>query len=57
MLIVETCPECGGDLMSLVLTSYPPISAKSCRNCGWYWEGKPEEIVRVSFKDNKGAQE
>ena len=48
-IIIETCPKCGHDLQDLVITTYPPIPAKQCFNCGWYWEGKREEIVRVPF--------
>lgn len=50
MIIVETCPECGHDLMSEQLMTYPPIPRKKCYNCGWSWTGVPEEIVRVPFK-------
>ncbi len=51
-MIIETCPKCGHDLMSLVLTSYPPIHKKECHNCGWSWS-KTEEIVRVPFNEDK----
>lgn len=49
MIVVETCPKCGGDLDVLILTSNPPIPARRCRRCGWYWQGKVEMPVRISF--------
>lgn len=52
MRIIETCPWCGGDLVDLVLTTYPPIPQKRCFNCGWSWTGEREEVVRVPFDEN-----
>lgn len=52
MIIIETCPECGHDLVDLVLTTFPPIPAKQCPRCGWHWEGEREEVVRVPFGGN-----
>lgn len=52
MIIIETCPECGNDLVDEVITTYPPIPRKACFHCGWSWEGKREEIVRVPFKED-----
>ncbi len=49
MIIIETCPKCGHDLTDEVICTYPPIPRKICHNCGWSWEGKREEIVRVPF--------
>ena len=49
MYVIETCPQCGGDLDILVLTTNPPIPARRCRKCGWYWQGKWEMPVRVPF--------
>ena len=49
MIVVETCPKCGGDLDVLTLTSNPPIPARRCRRCGWYWQGKMETPVRLPF--------
>ena len=53
MIVVETCPKCGGDLETLVVTTYPPIPKKMCMRCGWCWTGKPEEIVRIPLKDQE----
>jgi len=49
MVIVETCPVCGGDLQNLEIATYPPIPVKECYKCGWRWEGKREDVVRVPF--------
>ena len=52
MIIIETCPKCGCDLLDEVIDIYPPIPCKRCLNCGWSWEGKPDKIVRVPFGGN-----
>ena len=52
MIIIETCPKCGHDLLDEVILTNPPIHAKHCSNCGWCWEGGQEEVVRVPFVDN-----
>lgn len=53
MIIIETCPKCGHDLVDSVICTYPPIPKKECYNCGWTWEGKREEVVRVPFVENE----
>lgn len=52
MIIIETCPKCGHDLHDLVIATNPPITKKECWCCGWTWEGKPEQVVRVPFGGN-----
>ena len=52
MIVIETCPECGHDLMDLIVATYPPIPKKECWNCGWSWTGEREEIIRVPFGGN-----
>ena len=52
MIIIETCPKCGHDLVDVIIATYPPIPKKECWNCGWSWEGKMEEVVRVPFGGN-----
>lgn len=49
MIIIETCPECGHDLVDMMLASNPPISKKECLACGWSWTGEREEVVRIPF--------
>ena len=44
-----TCPECGHDLESLMLTANPPIPKVQCPKCGWSWTGKQEDVIRVPF--------
>lgn len=51
-IIIETCPKCGHDLIDEVICTNPPIPNKGCPNCGWYWEGEPEEVIRRSFGGN-----
>ena len=53
MIIIETCPKCGHDLTDSVICTNPPIPKKECHNCGWYWEGKREEVIRVPFVENE----
>jgi hypothetical protein len=48
-MIIETCPECGHDLVNIMLASNPPIPKKKCWNCGWSWTGEREEVIRVPF--------
>ena len=52
MIIIETCPKCGHDLMDEVICTYPPIPRKSCPSCGWNWEGEPEQVIRIPFGGN-----
>ena len=51
MVIIETCPKCGHDLQDLIICTYPPIPRKECTHCGWSWEGKRDQVVRVPFKE------
>lgn len=52
MVIIETCPKCGGDLRNIMLTTYPPIPKKYCPSCGWSWQGNQEEVIRIPFNEN-----
>jgi hypothetical protein len=52
MIIIETCPKCGHDLMDTIIATYPPIPKKECTSCGWSWTGEREEVVRVPFGGN-----
>lgn len=52
MIVIETCPKCGHDLLDTVICTYPPIPRKECPNCDWYWEGEREEVMRVPFGGN-----
>lgn len=52
MIIIETCPKCGHDLVDEVICTYPPIPRKVCYSCGWSWEGEPEQVMRVPFGGN-----
>lgn len=53
MRIIETCPECGHDLVNLFFATYSSTPQKKCYNCGWEWTGKREdkreEVVRAPF--------
>lgn len=48
-MVIETCPKCGHDLLESVINTFPPIPRKECFHCGWSWEGKPENVIRVPF--------
>ena len=48
-MIIYTCPECGGDLVDYVITTYPPIQAKKCLRCGFRWESKTTPVCRIRF--------
>lgn len=54
MIVIETCPKCGHDLMDTIIATYPPIPKKECASCGWSWTGEREEVVRVPFGGNSG---
>lgn len=49
MIIIETCPKCGSDLVSHMLACLPPKLHKHCSRCGWQWTGEAEQVVRVPF--------
>lgn len=53
-MIIYTCPKCGHDLLSEVLTCMPPIHRDYCPNCGWE-HSKQEEIKRIPFGGNSGV--
>ena len=53
MIIIETCPKCGADLISTVIATFPPIPRKVCPNCSWHWEGRQEEIKRIPFQEKE----
>ena len=51
-IIIETCPECGHDLIDEMICTNPPIPRKFCPNCGWRWEGKQDEVIKIRFGEN-----
>lgn len=52
MIIIETCPICGNDLIDTVICTYPSRPHKYCPYCGWSWTGEPAEIKRIPFGGN-----
>ena len=53
LMIIYTCPECGHDLKSEVLTCNPPIHKDYCPSCGWsHSHSEQEEVVRIPFGGN-----
>lgn len=48
MHYIEKCPKCGGKIMTIVLTSNPPINKKVCESCGSSWS-KTEEVAQMVF--------
>lgn len=55
-MIIETCPECGGELKHLSLATYPPIPMKVCTACGWSWTGEPEKVEYVPFDEGRQSE-
>ena len=53
-MIIETCPKCGGELMNIMLTTYPPIHKKVCTACGWSWTEEREKDIYIPFNDKEG---
>ena len=54
-MIIYTCPECGADLQSFILTSNPPKTQYNCPLCNWSYtepQGQPEEIIRIPYGGN-----
>lgn len=52
MRIIETCPECGADIVYEEICTLPPIPVRRCTKCNWRWEGEAEDTVRVPFNPN-----
>ena len=44
-MINKICKECGGQVMSLTLTSIPPIHQKKCMDCNRVVSEQKEEVV------------
>lgn len=53
-MIVETCPVCGAVLQHTVVCTNPPIPCLDCPSCGWHWEGEPEPVEYVPFREGGG---
>ena len=57
MILIETCPICGNDLVDMCYPTYPPQYGKECFQCGWKSDlVKKEEIVRVPYNGSKTAE-
>jgi len=54
MILVETCPNCGNNIQTIILTSFPPIPKKICNHCGWTKIGEPEKVVFKVAEDSEG---
>lgn len=52
MIIIETCPKCGHDLIDTTICTYPPRPQKYCPQCGWNWTEEPAEVMRIPFGGN-----
>lgn len=50
-MIIYTCPKCGHDLQSELLTCDPPIHRDYCPSCGWE-HSKLEKIERIPYGGN-----
>lgn len=49
MTIVETCPQCGHDLLSVLICTNPPTPRKVCTKCGWHWDGERGDYIKIPF--------
>ena len=57
-MLIYTCPRCGADLLTHVVTTLPPIVVYHCPKCGWEKEEKPilpDEDIRIPYPENEGA--
>lgn len=52
-MIIYTCPKCGENLMSYVITTFPPINVKECCHCGWRHEDNPQDIMYIQFPEEE----
>lgn len=52
-MIIYTCPVCGQDLQTFILSSNPPQTQYSCPSCGWNEiERSTEEVIRLPYGGN-----
>lgn len=51
-IVIETCPECGSDLIEISLDTFPPYYYKQCPKCKWSSPSKQSEVVRVPYGTN-----
>lgn len=54
-MIIETCPECGADLVTYTLTSFPPIQLKVCTRCEWNHR-EENKIIRIPYGKLEGSE-
>ena len=52
MIVIETCPNCGADLVNSVVDVDPPIFYKECFSCGWMHRVSSGPVIRVPFGNN-----
>ena len=55
MILVETCPKCGHDLIGLCLDSYQYVM--ECFNCGWRSKAEQDEIIRIPYQETDLKQD
>ena len=51
-IIIETCPECGHDLIDEMIYTNPPITRKFCPSCGWTGKDERDEVIRIPYGGN-----
>lgn len=52
-MIIETCPKCGSDLVESMICTMPPVRQKTCSFCGWSWESRPADVIRIPFNESE----
>lgn len=49
MIVIETCPNCGNDLITVQYSCMPPVIKKTCSVCGFYTDAYEEKVIRIPY--------
>ncbi len=60
MVILETCPVCGHEVIEDLIFTYPMARYRHCEHCGWVEEDEPDykddEFYRHTDNLNNGSK-